>query len=52
MAGTTTHAGTRDAPWTLQTPSGGSEYTAFRDPAADRPALVMKVDARSGVSAP
>ncbi len=35
--------GTRDKPWTLATPSGGSEYTAWRDGAADPPALVVRV---------
>ena len=35
--------GTREQPWTLTTPSGGSEYTAFRDEAADPPALVVQV---------
>jgi hypothetical protein len=36
-------AGTRDDPWTLTTPSGGSEYTAYRAPDADPPALVVQV---------
>lgn len=35
--------GTRDDPWILTTPSGGSEYTAYRDEAADPPALVAQV---------
>jgi len=35
--------GTRDDPWTLKTPSGGSEYTAFRDEELDPPALVVQV---------
>src|SRR5579863_3794369 len=35
--------GTRDNPWTLKTPSGGSEYTAFRDEKLDPPALVVVV---------
>jgi hypothetical protein len=35
--------GTRDQPWTLTTPSGGSEYTAFRDEELDPPALVVQV---------
>jgi hypothetical protein len=35
--------GTRDNPWSLTTPSGGSEYTAFRDEAADPPALIVCV---------
>jgi hypothetical protein len=29
--------GTRDAPWVLTTPSGGSELTAYRDEASDPP---------------
>jgi hypothetical protein len=35
--------GTRDQPWTLTTPSGSSEYTAFRDEELDPPALVVQV---------
>jgi len=35
--------GTAAAPWVLTTPSGGSEYTAYRDEAADPPALVVQV---------
>ena len=35
--------GTRDNPWALETPSGGSAYTAYRDDAADPPALVVQV---------
>ncbi len=35
--------GTRQSPWTLRTPPGTSEYTAFRDPALDPPALVVHV---------
>ncbi len=35
--------GTRDRPWMLTTPSGGSEYTAFRDETLDPPALVVQV---------
>jgi len=35
--------GTRDKPWTLKTPPGGSEFTAWRDEAADPPALVVQV---------
>jgi len=35
--------GTRANPWTLTTPSGGSEFTAFRDAALDPPALVVRV---------
>src|SRR5258706_474477 len=36
-------AGTRDDPWKLQTANGGSEYTMYRDEAADPPALVCQV---------
>src|SRR5260221_6464019 len=35
--------GTRADPWRLSTPSGGSEYVAFRAPAPDPPALVVRV---------
>lgn len=35
--------GTRDRPWTLRTPSGQSEYHAYRDAAAQPPALVVTV---------
>lgn len=35
--------GTAKDPWVLQTPSGGSEFLAYRDEAADPPALVVIV---------
>lgn len=35
--------GTRDHPWELKTPSGQSEYSAFRDETLDPPALVVQV---------
>jgi hypothetical protein len=35
--------GTREDPWILQTPSGGSEYRMHRDEEADPPALVCIV---------
>ena len=35
--------GSRERPWTLKTPSGLSEYTAYRDAAANPPALVVSV---------
>jgi hypothetical protein len=35
--------GTPEKPWTLKTPSGGSEFIAYRDEKADPPALVVKV---------
>ena len=36
-------AGTRERPWRLQTPSGQSGFEAYRDEAADPPALVVQV---------
>lgn len=38
-----TGKGTREAPWTLQTPSLASEFVAFRDDQLDPPALVVQV---------
>jgi hypothetical protein len=35
--------GTAENPWKLQTANGGSEYTMYRDPAADPPALICQV---------
>ena len=35
--------GTREQPWVLKTPSGGSEFMAFRDESLDPPALVVQV---------
>lgn len=35
--------GTASAPWELKTPPGTSEYQAWRDEAADPPALVVQV---------
>jgi hypothetical protein len=35
--------GTREQPWELETPSGGSKYSAYRDEALDPPALVVQV---------
>ena len=35
--------GTRERPWTLKTPSGQSEFKAFRDEALEPPALVVHV---------
>src|SRR5271169_4793971 len=35
--------GTRADPWVLKTPSGQSEYTAYRDETATPPALVVQV---------
>lgn len=40
---TKTAQGTRENPWTLKTPGGGSEFTAFRDEKLDPPALVVRV---------
>ena len=36
-------AGTKDDPWVLETPSGQSTYTAWRDEAGSPPALVVTV---------
>jgi hypothetical protein len=36
-------AGTREDPWILKTPPGKSEYQAYRDEAADPPAVVVVV---------
>jgi hypothetical protein len=36
-------SGTREQPWVLKTPSGGSEFQAFRDESLDPPALVVQV---------
>jgi len=36
-------AGTKEKPWTLKTPSGSSEFQAYRDEAASPPALVVQV---------
>ncbi len=38
-----TGAGTAEDPWQLTTPPGSSHYTAYRDEAADPPALVVQV---------
>jgi hypothetical protein len=35
--------GTRSEPWRLTTPSGGSEFLAFRDETLNPPALVVQV---------
>lgn len=35
--------GTKESPWLLKTPPGKSEYSAYRDEAADEPALVVQV---------
>ena len=35
--------GTPESPWTLRTPSGQSEYQAWRDEGADPPAVVVQV---------
>ncbi|HLK42032.1 MAG TPA: hypothetical protein VKV34_01730 [Thermoleophilia bacterium] len=36
-------AGTKVDPWVLRTPPGSSEYTMYRDPDADPPAIVCQV---------
>ncbi len=38
-------AGTESEPWVLKTPTGGSEYTMYRDEGSDPPALVCRVGA-------
>ena len=40
---TATGDGTKQRPWTLKTPSGQSEFTAYRDETAAPPALVVQV---------
>jgi hypothetical protein len=40
---TTTGSGTKDDPWVLKTAPGTSEYTMYRDAAADPPVLVCQV---------
>jgi hypothetical protein len=35
--------GTKDDPWTLKTPPGTAEYSAYRDQTGDPPALVVQV---------
>ena len=35
--------GTPDRPWMLETPSGGSEFSVYRDETLDPPALVVRV---------
>ncbi len=35
--------GSRDSPWKLKTPSGGSEFVAFKDEKLDPPSLVVQV---------
>jgi hypothetical protein len=42
-AGKAKGSGTPDDPWVLTTPSGGSEYLAYRDGESDPPALVVVV---------
>jgi hypothetical protein len=36
-------AGTKEHPWTLKTPPGTSDFQAYKDEAADPPALVVQV---------
>ena len=43
MSASPSGSGTRDDPWLLTTPPGSSDYEAFRDEAADPPALVVRV---------
>jgi hypothetical protein len=39
----TKQKGTKEDPWILKTPSGTSEFKAYRDPTADQPAVVVWV---------
>lgn len=43
MAEEVTGSGTREQPWVLKTPSGGSEFLAFKDETLNPPALVVQV---------
>ncbi len=43
MAGSAIGSGTKADPWVLRTPPGTSDYTMYRDEAADPPALVCQV---------
>ena len=43
MAKAKTTVGTRENPWKLKTPSGQSEYEAYRDETLEPEALVVKV---------
>jgi hypothetical protein len=36
-------SGTQEDPWVLKTPPGSSEYTMYKDEAADSPALICQV---------
>ena len=36
-------AGTKEKPWTLKTPPGTAEFQAWKEPAAEPPALVVQV---------
>jgi hypothetical protein len=38
-----TNEGSKDHPWKLKTPPGTSEFEAYKDEAADPPALVVQV---------
>lgn len=38
-----TQAGTKENPWKLKTPPGTSEFEAYKDEAAEPPALVVQV---------
>src|SRR5436305_9826218 len=38
-----TGSGTREHPWVLSTPPGSSQYQAYKDEAADPPAIVVQV---------
>ena len=36
-------SGTVGDPWVLQTPTGGAEYTMYRDPSSEPPSLICQV---------
>src|SRR3954465_1723488 len=43
MANPVKGSGTKDDPWQLKTPPGTSDYTMYRDDAADPPVIVCQV---------
>ncbi|MCW2601960.1 MAG: hypothetical protein JWN61_95 [Pseudonocardiales bacterium] len=43
MTGTEHGSGTKDDPWALSTPPGTSQFTMYRDDAAEPPTLVCQV---------
>ncbi len=47
MSASVNGSSTPEDPWTLSTPPGKSQYQAYRDPAAEPPALVVQHNARN-----